>query len=241
MPLLSFICNNRDSSVETKHINGNKLVVVIDQSRSISYKDREKEIRPIVSSAFKQTYQYVLGPAEYLISNVTSETNVVPNRVSFPDEYPDAENLGGVSMMTETANWHTKRNQWIEQGVTTIYNSVLASKTTDTDIFGSLQALNMGAQSVASTDTLSVLFFSDMKQSTKSYELTTLLKNKDPEHFAKQESRRILKTLNLKKLGNKFHCDITIVRPDNFGSSSEVVRFWNQFFEEFGIKTVNWL
>lgn len=243
LPLFGFICNDDgETSQQEKTFNNNKLVVMVDQSASISYKGREAELKHIIHEAFNQAYQYVFNQTEYLVCNITTQTNVVPKRHPFSEKFPNAEDLGGISQLTEIADWQSKKNLWIDKGVNDIYNGLLTPKTTSTDVYGSLQTLRLLAEDLSSKDTLFILFFSDMKQSLGQYELTDHLRTNEPEAFAEKEVKNIMRKQGLKKLDEKFQCRITIVTPDRFEESNEIVRFWTQFFIEIGVKTpVKWL
>lgn len=243
LPLFAFDCNEEEvvASEAVKQIN-NKLFIVVDQSASISYKKRATDIKLALSNAFDATYRFVLTPTEYFVSDITTQTNVVAERFPFMEEFPDAASLGGVTFKTKLGQWRIKRNQWINGGMGKIYDRIMTDKKDYTDVYGSLQTLDMIGEDLKPQDTLQVFIFSDMKQSTRKYELVNLLAKNHPESLAKVEAQKVFQEKNIKKLNKRFHCNITIMTPDKFEDSGVVVQYWNQFFKEWGLTTaIKWM
>jgi hypothetical protein len=226
-----------DTSVAEKSGGNNKLLVVVDQSASVSYQQKRGEVGGIISDAFNKTYKNVKAPTAYFVSNITTHTNVVAKPVPFNEVYPDAESMGRASFTKKIGTWRSERNKWINTAVKNITQNILTPKSGDTDVYSVFQSIDMISNELTKSDTLNILFFSDMKQSTSNYELESLLKTNNPEALAKKECARILKEKGIKPLNNRFHCNIRVAIPDQFQNSGLIVQYWNAFFKVWGLNT----
>jgi hypothetical protein len=224
-----------DCDVEFDAGTNNKIFVIVDESASVVYGSKDK-VKGIISGGFENTFRYMRKPLEFFQCSISTQTNVVPHSYSFSIDFPD-QNQGEATIRKEVNDWEAEKSIWINNSVDSLTRQVIDSKSGNTDVFGMFEAIEQIAKNLKPKDTLNILVFSDMKHSASGYELANILENRNATQFGKEESTRIMKPLRIGDYSNTPHpyYNFQIITPDNFTNTSKIVKFWNSFFEEWGL------
>lgn len=223
----------------------NKLLILVDQSKSVSYAKNNAFVTTKLKEMFRMTYRNVTGKTEYCLAYIGTDKGVVPESLEFKEPYPDKEALGGSSFDMQLMNWQMEKDKWITSAISRVQNGLESHSDKDTDIFTAIECVNTATTSgekMEKGDTLHMIIFSDMDHSMPGYDFKNLLnENTAVETLAKTKFTELQNQHQITSINNDIHHSITIIGPDVFNNTPLIKRYWNAFFKEWGFEgNIDW-
>lgn len=210
-----------------------QAIFVLDKTNSVAYDTGSHRLEQELARDFQQSYGFGTTGIQCSRFIIKENSMVFPEIDKFDEAYP-----GGPEDSRETQQmrqrWNMKKREWIFDEVhlmDSLINCPCNANTTDIfPIFSGIQQVQSNNEP---EDTINVYIFSDMINTTSQENMVTM---KTTDIFEKGRSvcRNMLQQKHIFPLdtGNLY---LKIYAPKTMKNSDEVQRFWNGFFDQWGL------
>ena len=224
------------SSCSPKDITPPKrqAVIVVDKTSSIVY-TKLAQLEQKIALNIKQTYDSATSDIQLSLLKITGNPQVIPAFDRFEEKYPEDED-GGRTYEEELLRWKAKKKMWISDEERQIDSLVEgACKSNTTDIFSTFKGIQQAQQNHGPWGSVNVYILSDMTNTSRPF---NMLKMKSLDSAFNRGKVICQDLINQGQIsaGNTENLHLIIYTPDNMQKPDLVMRFWEGFFEQWGLK-----
>jgi len=211
-----------------------QAVIVVDKTNSIVYTKRA-QLEQKVALNIEQTYASATNDIQLSLLKITGNTQVIPAFDRFEEKYPDEEE-GSRRYEEELLRWKTKKRIWISDEERQIDSLIESScKSNTTDIFSTFTGIQQAQKNHGPWDSISVYILSDMTNTSGSVNMLKLKCSDTAFNRGKMVCRGLI-TQGQILTGNTENLHLIIYTPGNMQKTELITRFWEGFFEQWGLK-----
>jgi hypothetical protein len=212
----------------------NQLVIVIDKSNSVTYKNKTENIESELRRNFQEAYGKALDHIQLSRFTINGDTRTFPEPVRFdvpcPDPQPESR-----SEVEAFQNWQIQKAKWISSQIKqTLENIEQPPYASRTDVFSIFSGLEQVQYVDGPWDEVRVMIFSDMIHTVNGKNMRQGLTQDNAFEKGKEQCKALIDQGTIRKVSTS-NLYITVYTPDNMPESSLFSAFWKGFFEEWGL------
>jgi hypothetical protein len=224
-------CGSIDAQIKSHKC---QMVVVLDKTNSVNFTSRLPLLESELARNFKLIYQNSLQDIQFARFKIVGKTRVFPDIDRFSKNCPDP-NSDSRSGQLRFLNWQTEKKLWMIKELKQTMQLIKDScNNNTTDIFGIFDGLQQVRQNGGPWDSITVLIFSDMVNTTHVINMKRDVNINNAFSKGKTICQSLLSKGQL-TVGGAGNLYLTIYTPDNMSQTAEVHLFWKGFFEQWGM------
>jgi len=212
-----------------------QAVIVVDKTNSIVY-TKPAQLEQRIALKIEQTYVSAKNDIQLSLLKINGNAQVIPAFHRFEEKYPDEEEGGGRTFEEELLRWKAKKKIWISNEGKQIDSLIEAScKSNTTDIFSTFKGIQEAQKNHGPWDSVNVYILSDMTNTSGRFNMLKL-KSSDTAFSKGKMVCQDLITQGQISAGNTENLNLVIYTPGNMQKTDLVTRFWEGFFQQWGLK-----
>jgi len=213
-----------------------QLVVVLDKTNSVTYKQKLPHIRQELLWNFSNIYDAATKDIQSSRLVITDSTSVFPEPARFRRDQPVGEE-DSRGYQQALLQWKTEKRKWLADRVKDVVEKIESPcNHNTTDVLSIFSGIAQVQKNDGPWDSVVVVIFSDMVNTSRPVNMIRDLtldnaKTKGIKVCSDLLARREISNDNN---GNLF---FTVYTPDRMENTEKVILFWTGFFEKWGLKT----